>query len=463
MMESYISATDGDAKLQCELQEAKQVIKELKEKLNHYEQNENMQLCESTKEPENSSLLEVTQLTNRDIRRYSRQLILPEIGVRGQLALSNTSVLLVGAGGLGCPAAIYLAAAGIGHIGVVDFDHVELDNLHRQILHTEQRIGKSKSGSIATSIHNLNFSVKCQPYHLQLNKDNALPLIKQYDIILDCTDNVATRYLLNDACVLANKPLVSASALRFEGQLTVYNYDGGPCYRCLFPKPPPPETVTNCSDGGVLGVVPGIMGSLQALEAIKMAAGLTVSYAQKLLLFDALFGGFRSIKLRPKKKDCAVCGETPSVTKLIDYEEFCGAGPSDKCLSLHILPPEDRITVKELAKLLEETPLPILVDVRSPVEFEICHLENSINIPLAEIEKPDDTSFTEKVKQVSISRGLMDRDISVVVLCRRGNDSQKAIECLKTRMSSEIPVTLKDVIGGLSAWSLQVDPDFPQY
>ncbi|VDI69106.1 adenylyltransferase and sulfurtransferase [Mytilus galloprovincialis] len=213
-------------------------------------------------------------LSNEQIGRYSRQLILPEIGVKGQLSLSRTSVLIVGAGGLGCPSAVYLAAAGVGRIGIVDYDEVELNNLHRQILHTEKRVGTPKSSSVASSCTQLNSLVECIPYHLQLDSTNALRLIKQYDVVLDATDNVATRYLLNDACILANKPLVSGSALRFEGQLTIYNYEGGPCYRCLYPKPPPPETVTNCSDGGVLGVIPGIIGCMQALEAIKICAGI---------------------------------------------------------------------------------------------------------------------------------------------------------------------------------------------
>ncbi|PIK54760.1 putative adenylyltransferase and sulfurtransferase MOCS3-like, partial [Apostichopus japonicus] len=256
--------------------------------------------------------------------------------------------------------------------------------------------------------------------------------IQTYDIVLDCTDNVATRYLLNDACVLAGKPLVSASALRFEGQFELRcsvfckllkrtkilgrktarcvgdfaDSLGRPCYRCLFPRPPPPETVTNCSDGGVLGVVPGIMGNLQALEAIKIITGLKASFVQKLLLFDGLYGSFRSIKLRARKKDCSVCGETPTVTGLIDYESFCGAGPSDKCMLLHILTPEERVTAKQLKEHLGSNSPPLLIDVRPPVEFDICHLPNSCNIPLNTIKKESAEYMSDAIRQSASSKGL---------------------------------------------------------
>ncbi|XP_071505068.1 adenylyltransferase and sulfurtransferase MOCS3-like [Diadema antillarum] len=407
----------------------------------------------------------VTQLDNASIKRYSRQLILPEIGVQGQLKMVNTSVLIVGAGGLGCPSAIYLAAAGIGRLGVVDYDEVELSNLHRQILHTEQRVGMSKSDSIKTGVNSLNSSVRCTPYHIQLDRHNALDIIRQYDIVLDCTDNVATRYLLNDACVLAGKPLVSGSALRFEGQLTVYNHDGGPCYRCLYPKPPPAETVTNCSEGGVVGVVPGIIGCIQGLEAIKMAAGLGTSYSQKLLVFDGLDGSFRTIRLRPKKATCVVCGEVPSVTELIDYEEFCGASATDKCLRVHLLKAEDRISAESLAAKLGQTPSPscLLLDCRSRIEFEICRLPNSINLPLPDIENKKDISTLEEAILERHSQARRDNQpLPIYVVCRRGNDSQKAVLQLRELLASS-PVTIKDLSGGLTAWATRVDPNFPQY
>lgn len=409
--------------------------------------------------------LNVTHLDNASIMRYGRQLILPEIGVKGQLCLANSSMLIVGAGGLGCPAAIYLAAAGVGRLGIVDYDDVELSNLHRQILHTEQRVDWSKSDSIKTSVRNLNSSVKCTAYHLQLNRNNAMEIIRQYDMVLDCTDNVATRYLLNDACVLAGKPLVSGSALRFEGQLTVYNHNGGPCYRCLYPRPPPPETVTNCSEGGVLGVVPGIIGCIQALEAIKLATGIGSPYSQKLLMFDGLDGSFRTIKLRPKKPSCEVCGENPSVAQLIDYEQFCGASATDKCLTLHLLDSKDRITAKTLAsQLLNKDPaLPLLVDCRPETEFDICRLPGSINIPINDIE--NERGIPRLKEAVSKQQSLFTQHkepLPVYIVCRRGNDSQKAVLKLRKELDS-LPVTIKDVSGGLTAWVNQVDPEFPQY
>ncbi|XP_041469344.1 adenylyltransferase and sulfurtransferase MOCS3-like [Lytechinus variegatus] len=405
----------------------------------------------------------ISNLDNASIKRYSRQLILPELGVKGQLQITNSSALIIGAGGLGCPAAVYLAAAGIGRLGVVDYDEVELSNLHRQILHTEQKVGWSKSESIKSSVKNLNSSVQCQAYQVQLDRGNAMDIIRQYDMVLDCTDNVATRYLLNDACVLSGKPLISGSALRFEGQLTVYNHEGGPCYRCLYPKPPPAETVTNCSEGGVLGVVPGIIGCIQALEAIKLAAGIGTSYSQKLLVFDGLDGTYRTIKLRPKKPTCVVCGDNPSVTQLIDYEEFCGASATDKCITLHLLEPKDRLSPRTLAsKLLsQDSSSRVLLDCRPEIEFEICRLPDSINVPIDDIESE---KGIPRLKEI-ISNQLVNQhenSFPVYVVCRRGNDSQKVVLKLRKELDS-LPVTVKDVCGGLTAWANQVDPDFPQY
>uniref|UniRef100_A0A8C2D6D4 Adenylyltransferase and sulfurtransferase MOCS3 n=1 Tax=Cyprinus carpio TaxID=7962 RepID=A0A8C2D6D4_CYPCA len=333
-----------------------------------------------------SPLKSNTALSNEDIMRYSRQLLLPELGVKGQVALSNISVLVVGCGGLGCPVAQYLAAAGVGRLGLLDYDVVELSNLHRQVLHTELTQGQPKALSAAQAISRLNSTVQCVPYHLQLSRENATHLIQQYDIVADCSDNVPTRYLVNDACVLTGKPLVSASALRMEGQLTVYNCRGGPCYRCLYPTPPPPETVTNCSDGGVLGVVPGIMGCLQALEVLKIASGQGSSFEKQLLMFDGQEGRFRSIRLRPKQAECAVCGETPTVTELQDYEQFCGSAATDKCRRLNLLTKEQRVSVQEYKAVLDSSAPHLLLDVRPKVEVDICHLPVSINIPLSSLE-----------------------------------------------------------------------------
>ncbi|CAG2241359.1 MOCS3 [Mytilus edulis] len=365
-------------------------------------------------------------LSNEQIGRYSRQLILPEIGVKGQLSLSSKSVLIVGAGGLGCPSAVYLAAAGVGRIGIVDYDEVELNNLHRQILHTEKRVGTPKSSSVASSCTQLNSLVECIPYHLQLDSTNALRLIKQYDVVLDATDNVATRYLLNDACILANKPLVSGSALRFEGQLTVYNYEGGPCYRCLYPKPPPPETVTNCSDGGVLGV-----------------------------------SSFRSIKIRGRQPTCPVCGDNPTITELIDYEQFCGARANDKDKDLTLLEDTDRISPKDYKEMLDNKQEHVLVDVRLPVELDICQLPvQSYNLPMNSVDKKDCIQALEERLKCNIP--ATGDPLPVVVACRRGNDSQIVTQKLKDKFK-DLNLDIKDLKGGLLGWTKHVDKNFPIY
>ncbi|KPP65049.1 hypothetical protein Z043_116556, partial [Scleropages formosus] len=383
-------------------------------------------------------------LSNEEILRYSRQLLLPELGVQGQLQLVRTSVLVVGCGGLGCPLAQYLAAAGIGRLGLLDYDEVELSNLHRQVLHGEDMLGVSKAQSAAQAVRRLNSSVQCVPYHLQLTPENALQLVRQYpdfmvslmyDIVADCSDNVPTRYLVNDACVLSGKPLVSASALRIEGQLTVYNYHGGPCYRCLYPVPPPTETVTNCSDGGVLGVVPGIMGCFQALE---------------LLMFDALTTRFRSIRLRPRQMGCAVCGDNPTVTGLQDYEKFCGSAATDK----------------EYQDIVGRQALHILLDVRPLVEVDICQLPFSLNIPLASLENRKSEHIQLLKDKIMEIKQLMNTEmpVPVYVICKMGNDSQKAVQVLEQMSGTEVEnVTAKDVIGGLMAWAQKIDPSFPQY
>lgn len=410
----------------------------------------------------NDKLEPRSSLSNAEIGRYSRQLILPEIGVQGQLKLANASVLVVGAGGLGCPAGIYLAAAGVGKIGFIDYDAVELSNLHRQILHSEGKVGVAKSSSAASACSQLNSHVQCAPHHVQLDSSNALQIIKNYDIVLDASDNVATRYLLNDACILSKKPLVSGSALRFEGQLTVYGYKDGPCYRCLYPKPPPPETVTNCSDGGVLGVIPGIIGSMQALEAIKIACGMESSFCQKMLLFDGQEGTFRTIKLRPKQPNCIVCGQRPEITELIDYQQFCGSRPDDKEKSLSLLGCEDRISVQEYKEVLDLGQKHVLVDVRMPVEMEICQLPAEVyNLPVNCLDREDHLASLRN-HIVSKSAGVQNQAFPVYVVCRRGNDSQIAVQKLKNHIKSDT-IKFKDISGGLYAWAKHIDTEFPVY
>uniref|UniRef100_A0AAY4CMD3 Adenylyltransferase and sulfurtransferase MOCS3 n=1 Tax=Denticeps clupeoides TaxID=299321 RepID=A0AAY4CMD3_9TELE len=426
-------------------------------------------------------------LSKEDIARYSRQLLLPELGVQGQLGFSKTSVLVVGCGGLGCPLAQYLAAAGIGRLGLLDYDEVELNNLHRQVLHSEQTLGQPKAQSAAQAIKRLNSSVQCVPYYMQLSPQNALHLVQQYpllqsaifmsgdieipllnsltprlmyDIVADCSDNVPTRYLVNDACVLTGRPLVSASALRMEGQLTVYNYNGSPCYRCLFPVPPPPETVTNCSDGGVLGVVPGIIGCLQALEVLKIASGRGPSCGQQLLVFDAQDCRFRCIRLRPKQASCAVCGESPTVTQLGDYESFCGSAATDKCRRLNLLHKEQRISVEEYKSIVDKEIPHLLLDVRPQVEIDICSLPFSLNIPLSSLE----TSNTEHVALLRERKLGVGFCLVVYVVCKLGNDSQKAVQVLETMSGAEVDcITVKDICGGLMAWAQKIDSSFPKY
>ncbi|KNE69525.1 hypothetical protein AMAG_14089 [Allomyces macrogynus ATCC 38327] len=438
-------------------------------------------------------------LSNEEIERYGRQMILPNIGRPGQLAIKQASVLVVGTGGLGAPVAMYLACAGIGTLGLVDHDTVAVSNIHRQVIHTEDSVGIAKTTSARQALERANSHVRYVEHNLLLDASNALDTLRPYDIIVDCTDNVPTRYLLNDACVMLGKPLVSGSALRFDGQLTVYHYHGGPCYRCLFPTPPPPETVTNCDDGGVLGPVTGMLGSLQALEVLKMVALGESAFAGRMLLADGLAGAFRTVKLRGRQKTCAVCGDEPTIKELVDYVQFCGARPDDKTKPVKMIPANERITVRELharlnavptataaaasatpaensttatasnstaptngtsttpngaassstaAPTADRTPSPVvLLDVRAPVQFGIAHLPNSINVPWRDLPS--------RLDEV---RALARDGTDLVVLCRRGNDSQRAVANLRKE-----GIECVDVIGGLEAWSADVDPEFPRY
>ena len=429
------------------------------------------------------------------VLRYSRHLIMPEIGIGGQKALLSSSVLVVGAGGLGCPVIQYLTASGVGTIGIVDYDVVDMSNLHRQILHTEVSAKQQvqKASSAAQAVASINSKTKFVEYHFQLNNKNALDVIMDYDVIVDATDNVPSRYLISDICVIADKPLVSGSALRWEGQLTVYHYKPvneekyGPCYRCLYPNPPPPETVTNCSDGGVLGVVPGIIGSMQALETIKIIIGVGPSYHKKLLVFDGLSSTFRNIKLRDGQPNCVACGTNPSINKhcIPDYERFCNMAAGDKCLTLQILPLERRLSVLEYNKLYVESESPhVLVDVRQPVELEICQLPNSVNLPIKTLElcqaqllqmrnfgessgkklPLSDARFqllSSAIDKLEIKKHA---SLPIVVVCKQGNDSQKAVEILTQCVEfSDNNVEIKDIIGGLMSWAAKVDSTFLRY
>ncbi|KAI9143377.1 molybdenum cofactor synthesis 3 [Paraphysoderma sedebokerense] len=315
----------------------------------------------------------------------------------------------------------------------------------------------------------INSNVHCVAYDIVFDSSNALEIIKDYDVVIDATDNVATRYLLNDACVLLEKPLVSGSALRTEGQLTVYNFQNGPCYRCLFPVPPPAEGVTNCNDGGVLGPIVGVIGSMQALEAIKIVAmNQCTSYVQRMLLFDGLNGTIRNIKLRPKQLNCCVCGENPTIKELIDYVQFCGSSAVDKSPPLQLLPPTQRISVSEYSHIRSTLTPHILLDVREQVQFGICSIEGSINIPLKDFIRNVDQSI-EKMKQHLPSNNHKEGSDEigippVYIFCRRGNDSQIAVKKLLESQDGKFKFSIvKDVIGGLDEWSKIVDQNFPVY
>lgn len=397
------------------------------------------------------------KLTNIEIDKYSRQIIMPEIGMKGQQTLKKSSVLIVGAGGLGCPSALYLTGAGIGRIGIVDYDKVKLNNLHRQLLHPETSAGQPKVFSAVESLNRLNSFVQIIPYDMKMDRSNALNTVRKYDVVIDATDNVATRYLLNDACVLTSRPLVSGSALKLEGQLSVYNYSNGPCYRCLFPVPPPPETVTNCGDGGVLGAVPGVIGVLQALETVKILLGHKGVLSKRLLLFDGSDCSFRNVCLRDRIPSCCVCGNQPSVTALVDYEHFCGAMANDKHTKIHLLDDTDRIQAEVYHGLCTQPH--ILIDVRSPLEFEICHLPKSLNVPLKDLALEQ---VIQQLKESIAEKCSSDNDFPVFVVCRRGNDSQKGVLALRKALHG-LRVSVRDIIGGLHSWAKDVDPSFPVY
>lgn len=368
-------------------------------------------------------------------------MIVPEMGIDAQIKIRNTKVLIVGAGGLGSPAIAYLAGAGFAKIGIVDPDVVETSNLHRQIIHAQASVGTPKCESAKKFVLNLNDSVDVQTYYTALSPLNAVEIMNDYDLVLDCTDSPISRYLINDAAVVLKKPLISASALKLEGQIAIYNYKNGPCYRCMFPVPPPPETVTACGDGGILGPVVGIMGVFQAIEAIKVAAELIQDFTPSLTIFSALsFPPWRSMRIRGKKPTCIVCGEHPTITLAnlgeTDYQGFCG--------SANIDPIEDslRISPSDLPSDVQ------LIDVRPRVQFDICHLEHSMHIPLKTLQKAK-----------SLDELGLQQDVPIVTVCRYGNDSQAAVRHLQFIGHKNV----KDIKGGLQAYSKTVDPTFPIY
>jgi len=379
-------------------------------------------------------------LSKEEIMRYSRHLIMPEVGMDGQLKLKQAKVLCIGTGGLGAPLGLYLAAAGVGRIGLVDFDTVDLTNLQRQILFDTKDIGRPKIEAATNRLRDLNPDIQIDTFETRLTSENALDILKDYDIVVDGTDNFPTRYLVNDACVILGKPNVYGSIFRFEGQITIFAYPGGPCYRCLYPEPPPPGLVPSCAEGGVLGVLPGIVGAIQAAETLKLIIGKGESLVGRLLLFDALAMRFRELKLR-KNPECPVCGEHPTITKLIDYEEFCGLRGEETASPAQAAVPE--IAPRELKARLDRGDDLFILDVREPHEYQICNLGGHL-IPLGELSR--------RVNELDSSR-------EIVAHCRSGKRSAEAVEFLRSAGFRKV-LNLK---GGILAWSDEVDASVPKY
>ena|SRR3989338_3482023 len=382
------------------------------------------------------------KLTKQEMNRYAGHLVLPEVGVKGQEKIKQGKVLVVGAGGLGSPALMYLAAAGVGTIGIADFDKVEENNLQRQIIHTTDKVGASKVESAKIIINNLNPNIKVETYNEKLTSKNALGIIKKYDVIIDGSDNFPTRYLLNDACVLSKKPLVHGSIFRFEGHASVFNYESGPCYRCLFPNPPPRDAVPSCAEAGVLGVLPGIIGTIQATEALKMILGIGDTLSGRFLVYDALSMNFKELRLG-KNKNCPICGESPRIKELMDYEQFCNMKREEES-SLE----SDEISVGQLKNMIDDHEDFVLVDVREEYEWYICKIEGAKLIPMSQIMN-ENIGILENIE----------KDKKIVLHCHTGARSAAVLQILKNKGFKN----LKNLVGGIDAWSNEIDPEVPVY
>ena len=391
---------------------------------------------------------ELPELTNEEISRYSRHLILPNVGMEGQRKLKAASVLCVGTGGLGSPLALYLAAAGVGRIGLVDFDVVDASNLQRQIIHGTSWVGKSKVDSAKHRIGDLNPNVQVDVYEEPLNSENALRIVEPYDVIVDGTDNFPTRYLVNDACVLLGKPNVYGSIFRFEGQASVFNHEGGPCYRCLYEEPPPPGLVPSCAEGGVLGILPGIIGVIQATEIVKIILGVGETLSGRLMLYDALGMNFRQLRLR-KNPECVICSDNPTVTDLIDYEQFCGvptiaegARPTDVATESEGFA---RLSVEDIKSKLDGGWSPFVIDVRKPHEADI------VKFDFADVLIPHE--------EVGANLERIPKDREVLVHCKMGGRSAKAAKVLVDAGYTNVT----NMEGGITGWAKEIDPSLPTY
>jgi adenylyltransferase/sulfurtransferase len=385
--------------------------------------------------------VDLPELTNEEVQRYSRHLIMPEVGVDGQRKLKAARVLCIGAGGLGSPAALYLAAAGVGTLGIVDFDAVDSSNLQRQIIHGTPDVGRPKLESAKTRLTALNPHVRIVGHETALTSKNALDILRDYDVVVDGTDNFPTRYLVNDACVILKKPNAYGSIFRFEGQASVFATEGGPCYRCLYPEPPPPGLVPSCAEGGVLGVLPGVIGTIQATEAIKLILGVGEPLVGRFLIYDALRMRFRELKLR-RDPECPVCGDRPTVRELIDYEQFCGIRPAASAS-----PAEPEITVEELRRAQDRREPLFLLDVREPQEFQICRIPGSTLIPLGELPN--------RLGEIPSGPDAP----PIVIHCKSGVRSARAVKLLRDRGVAEA----RNLKGGILAWIDRVDPTQPKY
>lgn len=390
-----------------------------------------------------TSIQASTSLSNDEILRYSRHLIMPEVGMEGQLKLKNAKVLMVGAGGLGAPLGLYLAAAGVGRIGLVDFDVVDFTNLQRQVIHGTKDVGRKKLDSAAESMLDINPLIQIDRFNVALTSENAMEIFKDYDMVVDGTDNFPTRYLINDACVLSGKPNVYGSIFRFEGQATVFAYPGGPCYRCLYSEPPPPGLVPSCAEGGVLGILPGLIGLVQATEAVKLILGTGEPLVGRLMLYDALAMRFRELKLR-RNPECPACGDHPTITKLIDYHQFCGVPQEAPAAAPQTTVADGEIDPTTVKQMIDRGEKFVLIDVREPHEYQICNIPFAKLIPLGELPK--------RVNE-------LDSADQIVAHCKGGTRSAKAVDFLKQAGFKKV----KNMKGGILAWSDKVDPTVAKY